>query len=89
VGDKGFYFEPTIFEVYNTKAKIAQEEIFGPVQCVFKWSDLNEVSSVGIPDKLSCMLLVQVGLLSVHTLHGLLGWHAAESLAIRLTTSRA
>jgi hypothetical protein len=44
VGDKGFYFEPTIFEVYDNKAKIAQEEIFGPVQCIFKWTDLNEVS---------------------------------------------
>jgi hypothetical protein len=43
VGDKGFYFEPTIFEVYDNKATIAQEEIFGPVQCVFKWTDLNEV----------------------------------------------
>jgi acyl-CoA reductase-like NAD-dependent aldehyde dehydrogenase len=43
VGDKGFYFEPTIFEVYDNKATIAQEEIFGPVQCVFKWTDMNEV----------------------------------------------
>jgi len=44
VGDKGFYFEPTIFEVYDNSVKIAQEEIFGPVQCVFKWTDLNEVN---------------------------------------------
>lgn len=43
VGDKGFYFEPTIFEVTKNSAKIAQEEIFGPVQCVFKWTDLDEV----------------------------------------------
>lgn len=46
VGDKGFYFEPTIFEVYDNKATIAQEEIFGPVQCVFKWTDLDEVGPV-------------------------------------------
>lgn len=43
VGDKGFYFEPTIFEVEDNHAKIAQEEIFGPVQCVFKWKDMNKV----------------------------------------------
>eukprot|EP00878_Enallax_costatus_P017641 GHUV01018535.1.p1 GENE.GHUV01018535.1~~GHUV01018535.1.p1 ORF type:complete len:415 (+),score=145.76 GHUV01018535.1:996-2240(+) len=43
VGDKGFYFEPTIFEVQDNDAKIAQEEIFGPVQCVFKWKDMDKV----------------------------------------------
>lgn len=45
VGDKGFYFEPTIFEVYNNSAKVAQEKIFGPVQCVFKWTDLDEMGA--------------------------------------------
>jgi aldehyde dehydrogenase (NAD+) len=43
VGDKGYYFEPTIFEVADNDAKIAQEEIFGPVQCVFKWRDMDKV----------------------------------------------
>eukprot|EP00882_Tetradesmus_deserticola_P000514 GHRQ01000566.1.p1 GENE.GHRQ01000566.1~~GHRQ01000566.1.p1 ORF type:complete len:519 (+),score=242.54 GHRQ01000566.1:206-1762(+) len=43
VGDKGFYFQPTAFEVYDNSAKIAQEEIFGPVQCIFKWSKMDEV----------------------------------------------
>jgi aldehyde dehydrogenase (NAD+) len=48
VGDKGFYFEPTIFEVYDNSAKIAQEEIFGPVQCVFKWKDMAEVRAAAV-----------------------------------------
>ncbi|WIA22257.1 hypothetical protein OEZ85_004580 [Tetradesmus obliquus] len=43
VGDKGCYFQPTAFEVSDNAAKIAQEEIFGPVQCVFKWSDMEQV----------------------------------------------
>lgn len=43
VGDKGYYFQPTIFEVTDNSAKIAQEEIFGPVQCVFKWDNMDEV----------------------------------------------
>jgi len=47
VGNKGFYFEPTIFQVDDNLSKIAQEEIFGPVQCVFKWKDLDKVSQVG------------------------------------------
>lgn len=49
VGDKGYYFEPTIFEVADNDAKIAQEEIFGPVQCVFKWRDMDKVRWVAAP----------------------------------------
>jgi acyl-CoA reductase-like NAD-dependent aldehyde dehydrogenase len=48
VGDKGFYFQPTAFEVTDNNAKIAQEEIFGPVQCIFKWNDTNEVCCGGL-----------------------------------------
>ena len=43
VGDKGYYFEPTIVAVDDNHATIAQEEIFGPVQCIFKWSNMDEV----------------------------------------------
>lgn len=32
VGDKGFYIEPTVFTDVKDDMKIAQEEIFGPVQ---------------------------------------------------------
>ena len=46
----GFYFSPTIFTDVKQNMKIAQEEIFGPVMCVFKWSDedkmWNDVNSV-------------------------------------------
>lgn len=38
----GFFFEPTIFEA-NYDMRIAQEEIFGPVLCVIKWSDHDEL----------------------------------------------
>jgi acyl-CoA reductase-like NAD-dependent aldehyde dehydrogenase len=31
---KGFFFEPTLFDGVDNAAKIAQEEIFGPVGCV-------------------------------------------------------
>jgi betaine-aldehyde dehydrogenase len=34
----GFYVEPTVFAV-TEKNRIAREEIFGPVLCVFKWND--------------------------------------------------
>lgn len=43
VGDKGYYFEPTIFKVQDICVKIAQKEIFGPVQCVFNWKDMDKV----------------------------------------------
>lgn len=32
MGDKGFYIEPTVFTDVKDDMKIAQEEIFGPVQ---------------------------------------------------------
>ena len=38
----GFYIEPTIFDKVSPKAKIAQEEIFGPVLSVITFSDEAE-----------------------------------------------
>jgi len=43
LGDKGYYIQPTIFSDVQDGMKIAQEEIFGPVQSIFKFNDLNEV----------------------------------------------
>eukprot|EP00494_Astrolonche_serrata_P023931 UN24189 len=42
LGDKGYYIQPTIFSDVQDGMKIAQEEIFGPVQSIFKFNDLNE-----------------------------------------------
>ncbi len=39
---KGFYFEPTIFTDVPQKARICQEEIFGPVLSVMKYSETDE-----------------------------------------------
>jgi len=38
----GFFFEPTIFADVPPKARIAQEEIFGPVLAVMKAADFDE-----------------------------------------------
>jgi len=43
IGDKGYYIQPTIFSDVQDGMKIAKEEIFGPVQSIFKFNDLNEV----------------------------------------------
>jgi aldehyde dehydrogenase (NAD+) len=43
VGDKGYFIEPTVFADVQDNMKIAQEEIFGPVQSIFKFKDMNEV----------------------------------------------
>jgi len=40
---KGFFFLPTIFTDVQNDMKIAQEEIFGPVLCVLKFKDEEEV----------------------------------------------
>ena len=39
----GFYVEPTIFADVTMRMRIAQEEIFGPVLSVLKWSDEEEL----------------------------------------------
>ncbi|PMC34285.1 carnitine dehydratase [Bacillus sp. UMB0899] len=41
--DKGWYFEPTIFEHTDHKSRITQEEIFGPVLSVIPFKDEKEV----------------------------------------------
>ncbi|XP_048427700.1 aldehyde dehydrogenase family 2 member B7, mitochondrial isoform X1 [Pyrus x bretschneideri] len=43
VGTKGFYIKPTVFSDVQDDMSIASEEIFGPVQTILKYKDLNEV----------------------------------------------
>lgn len=38
----GFFFEPTIFSRVNARARIAQEEIFGPILAIIPVRNLNE-----------------------------------------------
>jgi len=39
----GYFVEPTIFDNVKDEMKIAREEIFGPVLCMMKFSDADEV----------------------------------------------
>lgn len=41
--DKGCFIKPTILTEVNNKMRVAQEEIFGPVVCVIKFKDVDEV----------------------------------------------
>ncbi|XP_061163728.1 aldehyde dehydrogenase 1A1-like [Saccostrea echinata] len=40
---KGFFIKPTVFSGVTDNMRIAREEIFGPVQQIFKFSTLDEV----------------------------------------------
>lgn len=42
-GGKGYYVQPTIFADVTDDMKICREEIFGPVQCLIKFSSVQEV----------------------------------------------
>jgi acyl-CoA reductase-like NAD-dependent aldehyde dehydrogenase len=42
-GDKGYFIEPTVFADVTSDMRIAKEEIFGPVQSIFKFKDIDEV----------------------------------------------
>ncbi len=37
--DKGYYYEPTIFEGLPNTSRSCKEEIFGPVLCLLPWDD--------------------------------------------------
>lgn len=43
IGDKGYYVQPTVFANVQDNMKIAQEEIFGPVQQIMKFKSLDEI----------------------------------------------
>lgn len=43
MGDKGYFIEPTVFADVKDEMKIAQEEIFGPVQTILKFKDMDEL----------------------------------------------
>ncbi|XP_012272980.1 aldehyde dehydrogenase, mitochondrial [Orussus abietinus] len=45
VGDKGYFVAPTVFADVKDEMTIAKEEIFGPVQQILKFSDMDEVMS--------------------------------------------
>jgi acyl-CoA reductase-like NAD-dependent aldehyde dehydrogenase len=40
--ERGYWIEPTIFTEVTNDMRIAREEIFGPVMCVLRYSDLDE-----------------------------------------------
>lgn len=43
IGEKGYFVEPTVFADVKDDMKIAREEIFGPVQQILRFNDLDEV----------------------------------------------
>jgi len=43
---KGFFFEPTIFSEIEPHMSIFQEEVFGPIVCVRKFSEVEEAISL-------------------------------------------
>jgi aldehyde dehydrogenase (NAD+) len=42
VGDRGFFYRPTVFADVDNSMRIAREEIFGPVACVGRFSDYDD-----------------------------------------------
>ncbi|KAJ8449120.1 hypothetical protein Cgig2_004175 [Carnegiea gigantea] len=43
IGSKGYFIQPTVFSDVKDDMLIAQDEIFGPVQSILKFRDLDEV----------------------------------------------
>ena len=47
-GERGFFLQPTVFSGVTDSMAIASQEIFGPVQSILKFSDLEEVGGAGL-----------------------------------------
>ena len=43
LGEKGYFIQPTVFSGVQDNMTIAREEIFGPVQSIFKFSTMEEL----------------------------------------------
>jgi aldehyde dehydrogenase (NAD+) len=43
VGERGYFVAPTVFAGVQDEMKIAQEEIFGPVMSILKFSDVDDL----------------------------------------------
>lgn len=43
IKQKGYFIQPTVFSNVSDDMRIAKEEIFGPVQSIFKFDDIDEV----------------------------------------------
>lgn len=56
--EKGFYVEPTIFDKANNNMRIAQEEIFGPVLSVIKFSTAKEAIEIANATKYGLAAMV-------------------------------
>jgi aldehyde dehydrogenase (NAD+) len=41
-GDRGFFYRPTVFADVDNAMRIVQEEIFGPVACIGRFSDYDD-----------------------------------------------
>ena len=46
--DRGFFVEPTIFYDVDNSARIAREEIFGPVACVIPFDDEDDALRIAV-----------------------------------------
>ena len=43
---QGYFVEPTLFAGLNNQARVAREEIFGPVACIMPFDDEDEALSI-------------------------------------------
>jgi aldehyde dehydrogenase (NAD+) len=42
VSGDGFFIQPTVFDMVDTRMRIAQEEVFGPVVCIIRAKDFDD-----------------------------------------------
>jgi len=61
---KGFYLSPTILENVDPTAEISQNELFGPITCLYKVKDLDE--AINLANNSSFGLTAAIHTASIH-----------------------
>lgn len=78
---EGLFVQPVLITNISNSSKLAREEIFGPVQCIIKWKDIDEVIEMAndttygltasvwtknIKDGLNSVLALDAGLVQIN-----------------------
>jgi aldehyde dehydrogenase (NAD+) len=59
--ERGYYVKPTVFADVSPRMRIAQDEIFGPVLCIFGYRDEDEAVAIANDSKYGLAAYVQSG----------------------------
>ena len=79
------FYEPTVLLNPNVKSKVSQQEIFGPVICVYRYTDMGEA----IKQANAVPFSFQASIFTKHIDTALTGWQDLEATAVMINDHTA